>query len=108
MIAVNMTAQEETMQYDAEGYELATGIHKRLGLRRYFRPRIDSPITAQEAALQRRIEEQEIERDAMIRVCYQRLPATAENPQGGHRTQMISHEESRCIDCGAFFSIPDL
>ena len=39
--------------------------------------------------------------------CYLREPATPEHPEGGHRLRMVSHDEARCLDCGAVWVVPE-
>ncbi|MDY0362674.1 MAG: hypothetical protein RBR08_14580 [Desulforegulaceae bacterium] len=96
------------MNYDSEGYCSTTGIHKRLGIRRNFRPTIDTPVTPEEAALVTKTEEERTEKERLIAACFNRAPATEQSPYGGHRIVPHSHEEIRCINCGAYFPQDDI
>jgi len=81
--------------YDPEGYGLSTGVHKRLGLRRYFRPLVDQPITTAERRLaecKRESELQQMERQSHCE----------------HSWYMLSHEERCCQFCGAVEFMPDI
>ena len=103
-----MTKYPDPIGYDAEGYGLSTGLHKRWGLRRYFRTGIDSPISAAEQTATTLYEEGQARDATKMRACFERRPATEERPEGGHRVRWVSHDGQECIDCGAYFCVPDM
>jgi len=90
--------------YDNEGYGVSTGIHKRLGVRRYFRPGVDDPLTDEERSCANDV--LLIDEDG-YNECFRSRTATEDQPWGGHEIEMVSHEESRCVKCGCYFSMPD-
>ena len=99
---------DTTEQYDCEGYSLTTGLHKRLDVRRRFRAGYDEPISdGERAAAAREMERLRLD-DERQAACLARAPITEDRPWGGHRLVAVSHEESKCVDCGAFFFEPDL
>ena len=102
------TTHPDASGYDCEGYGLTTGIHRYLGTRRHFRPRIDLPVTVEERDIVTRMVQAESRNDAQVEACFLRLPATADRPWGGHEIVATSHEESRCTRCGAHFCEPDV
>jgi hypothetical protein len=82
--------------YDCEGYGLSTGLHKQNGVRRHYRPRIDTPRTDEERALTERAQAAQRAREAHYATC----------PQ--HSWRWLSHEERECSHCGAVEFVADL
>jgi len=77
--------------YDCEGYGLSTGLHKRLGVRRGFRPGFDDPITDAERRLGTDEERKVAGKNARQAKCGRTY---------GHEFEVLSHEENRCVRCG--------
>ena len=102
------TPHFDSTGYDCEGYGKTTGIHKNLGTRRYFRAGIDTPITSEEQQLAENWAAECLKRDAQERACFESAPATEARPWGGHQLEPVSHEEDRCVRCGAHFFCPDV
>lgn len=81
--------------YDCEGYSIETGIHKNSKIRRYFHPRIDTPITDQEIKLLEK-----------MKIADKKLFAWQDRCK--HQMEVLSHEESECNICGHIEFYPDI
>lgn len=95
--------------YDCEGYGLTRGIHKNSGIRRHFGiGGLNEPITDAEVECLKRRMANEADEEQRIAKCFESKPATADRSWGGHRLEVVSHDEMRCTKCGCVWCVPDV